>query len=120
MAQFLNTPLDSEMIRKITDRCVLKNMKKNKMSNYSLMPSTMMDQNVSDFLRKGKGYYEQKHTFMVDLIISPQYSFIIYHISSFSGIAGDWKNHLTAAEAEYFDEFYRKQMKDVKYTFVWD
>uniref|UniRef100_A0A8C4ZIK3 Sulfotransferase n=1 Tax=Gadus morhua TaxID=8049 RepID=A0A8C4ZIK3_GADMO len=78
MAQFLNTPLDSEMIRKITDRCVFKNMKKNKMSNYSLMPSTMMDQNVSEFLRKG--------------------------------IAGDWKNHLTAAE----------QMQDVKYTFVWD
>uniref|UniRef100_A0A8C5A6B6 Sulfotransferase n=1 Tax=Gadus morhua TaxID=8049 RepID=A0A8C5A6B6_GADMO len=88
MAQFLDTPLDSEMIRKITDRCVFKNMKKNKMSNYSLMPSTMMDQNVSEFLRKG--------------------------------IAGDWKNHLTAAEAENFDEFYRKQMKDVKYTFVWD
>ena len=69
---------------------------------------------------KVRDYYEQKHTFMVDLIISPQYSFIIYHISSFSGIAGDWKNHLTAAEAEYFDEFYRKQMKDVKYTFFWD
>ncbi|XP_030237283.1 sulfotransferase family cytosolic 2B member 1 [Gadus morhua] len=88
MAQFLDTPLDSEMIRKITDRCVFKNMKKNKMSNYSLMPSKMMDQNGSEFLRKG--------------------------------IAGDWKNHLTAAEAEYFDEFYRKQMQDVKYTFVWD
>ena len=55
MAQFLDTPLDSEMIRKITDRCVFKNMKKNNMSNYSLMPSTMMDQNVSEFLRKGKG-----------------------------------------------------------------
>ncbi|CAL8313871.1 unnamed protein product [Arctogadus glacialis] len=80
IAQFLDTPLDSEMKRKIAERCVFKNMKKNKMSNYSLVPSTMMDQNVSEFLRKG--------------------------------IAGDWKNHLTVAEADYFDEFYRKKMQD--------
>ncbi|XP_059892956.1 sulfotransferase 2B1-like isoform X2 [Gadus macrocephalus] len=88
MAQFLDTPLDSEMIRKITDRCVFKNMKKNKMSNYSLVPNTIMDQNVSEFLRKG--------------------------------IAGDWKDHLTVAEAEHFDEFYQKKMQDVKYNFFWD
>uniref|UniRef100_A0A8C5AZJ2 Sulfotransferase n=1 Tax=Gadus morhua TaxID=8049 RepID=A0A8C5AZJ2_GADMO len=78
MAQFLDTPLDSEMIRKITDRCVFKNMKKNKMSNYSLVPNTIMDQNVSEFLRKG--------------------------------IAGDWKDHLTVAEAEHFDAFYQKKI----------
>uniref|UniRef100_A0A8C5A4Q7 Sulfotransferase n=2 Tax=Gadus morhua TaxID=8049 RepID=A0A8C5A4Q7_GADMO len=88
IAQFLDTPLDSEMKRKIAERCVFKNMKKNKMSNYSLVPSEFMDPNVSEFLRKG--------------------------------IAGDWKNHLTVAEADYFDEFYRKKMQDVKYTFVWD
>ncbi|XP_058477137.1 sulfotransferase 2B1-like [Solea solea] len=36
------------------------------------------------------------------------------------GIAGDWKNQLTAAEAEYFDTVYKDKMKDVKFTFVWD
>uniref|UniRef100_A0A8C5A8V8 Sulfotransferase n=1 Tax=Gadus morhua TaxID=8049 RepID=A0A8C5A8V8_GADMO len=72
----------------ITDRCVFKNMKKNKMSNYSLVPNTIMDQNVSEFLRKG--------------------------------IAGDWKDHLTVAEAEHFDAFYQKKMQDVKYNFFWD
>lgn len=36
------------------------------------------------------------------------------------GIAGDWKNLLTAEEAQHFDAFYREQMKDVKYKFVWD
>uniref|UniRef100_A0A1A7YRF2 Sulfotransferase n=1 Tax=Iconisemion striatum TaxID=60296 RepID=A0A1A7YRF2_9TELE len=36
------------------------------------------------------------------------------------GVAGDWKNQLTVAEAELFDAAYKEKMKDVKYTFVWD
>lgn len=88
LAEFLDTPLDSETMGKIANRCVFKNMKNNKMSNYSLVPSEFMDQNTSEFLRKG--------------------------------IVGDWKNHLTAAEGEYFDAVYRSKMQHVKYSFVWD
>lgn len=88
MATFLEKPLEEAVIEKIADRCVFKNMKKNKMSNYSLVPSEFMDQNKSEFLRKG--------------------------------IAGDWRNQLTAAEVEYFDTVYQDQMKDVKYRFIWD
>lgn len=36
------------------------------------------------------------------------------------GIAGDWKNLLTAAEAEHTDAVYKDKMKDVNYKFVWD
>ncbi|KAM4623711.1 sulfotransferase 2B1-like [Polymixia lowei] len=88
IAQFMEKSLNSEMIEKIADRCVFKNMKQNKMSNYSLVPSEFMDQSKSEFLRKG--------------------------------IAGDWKNQLTVAEAEYFDAVYKDKMKDVKYKFAWD
>lgn len=88
LATFLEKPLETTVIEKIADRCLFKNMKKNKMSNYSLVPSEFMDQKKSEFLRKG--------------------------------IAGDWKNLLTAAEVEYFDTVYQDQMKDVKYRFIWD
>ena len=55
MAQFVDISLDNEIIKKIAERCVFKNMKKNKMSNYSIISNKVMDQNVSEFLRKGKG-----------------------------------------------------------------
>ncbi|XP_038565671.1 sulfotransferase 2B1-like [Micropterus salmoides] len=88
IAQFLEKSLDTEVIEKIADRCLFKNMKQNKMSNYSAVPSEFMDQTKSEFLRKG--------------------------------IAGDWKNQLTAAEAQHFDAVYKDRMKDVKYKFAWD
>ncbi|XP_037613109.1 sulfotransferase 2B1-like [Sebastes umbrosus] len=54
IAQFLQKPLDAEVIEKIADQCLFKNMKKNNMSNYSTMPeSVVMDQTKSEFLRKG-------------------------------------------------------------------
>lgn len=40
--------------------------------------------------------------------------------SCFSGIAGDWKNLLTVAEAELFDAVYEDKMKGVEYKFTWD
>ncbi|XP_024140930.1 sulfotransferase 2B1 [Oryzias melastigma] len=88
ISQFLEKPLDDEVISKIADRCLFKNMKQNNMSNYSAVPHEIMDPTKSQFLRKG--------------------------------IAGDWKNQLTAAEADYFDAVYKDKMKDVKYKFVWD
>lgn len=53
IAQFLEKPLDTEVMEKIADRCLFKNMKQNKMSNYSAVPCEFMDQTKSEFLRKG-------------------------------------------------------------------
>ncbi|XP_049420254.1 sulfotransferase 2B1-like isoform X8 [Epinephelus fuscoguttatus] len=52
IAQFLQKSLDAEVIEKIADRCLFKNMKKNNMSNYSVVPREIMDQTKSEFLRK--------------------------------------------------------------------
>ncbi|KAM9336660.1 sulfotransferase 2B1-like [Symphorus nematophorus] len=51
ISQFLEKSLDAEVIAKIADRCLFKNMKKNKMSDFSGM--SVMDQTKSKFLRKG-------------------------------------------------------------------
>ncbi|XP_070846677.1 sulfotransferase 2B1-like [Chaetodon trifascialis] len=53
MAQFLDKSLDAEVIEKIAERCLFKNMKQNKMSNFSTAPREFMDQTKSEFLRKG-------------------------------------------------------------------
>ncbi|KAM6896854.1 sulfotransferase 2B1-like [Xenentodon cancila] len=88
IAHFLGKSLDADVVKKIVERCLFKNMKKNNMSNYSVVPQQIMDRTKSEFLRKG--------------------------------IAGDWKNQLTAAEAARFDSVYKDKMRDVKYTFAWD
>ncbi|XP_037546652.1 sulfotransferase 2B1 [Nematolebias whitei] len=53
IAQFLEKPLDAEVVEQIANRCLFKNMKKNSMSNYSVVPCEIMDQTKSEFFRKG-------------------------------------------------------------------
>ncbi|XP_054913521.1 sulfotransferase 2A1-like isoform X1 [Poeciliopsis prolifica] len=53
IAQFLGKPLEPEVLEKIADKCLFKNMKNNPMSNYSVVPQEFMDQTKSQFLRKG-------------------------------------------------------------------
>ncbi|KAJ8363870.1 hypothetical protein SKAU_G00127010 [Synaphobranchus kaupii] len=53
IAHFMGKSLSEEVSAKIADHCTFKNMKQNKMSNYSLVPEEIMDQKKSEFLRKG-------------------------------------------------------------------
>uniref|UniRef100_A0A8C4TD93 Sulfotransferase n=1 Tax=Erpetoichthys calabaricus TaxID=27687 RepID=A0A8C4TD93_ERPCA len=52
-SQFLGKTISDEIIDKITENCIFKNMKQNNMSNFSLVPNEIMDSSKSEFLRKG-------------------------------------------------------------------
>lgn len=51
MAEFLEKPLEAEVINQIVEKCLFKNIKKNNMSNYKDFLN--MDQSKSEFFRKG-------------------------------------------------------------------
>ncbi|XP_053308567.1 sulfotransferase 2B1-like [Spea bombifrons] len=36
------------------------------------------------------------------------------------GVSGDWKNHFTVAQSEYFDNIYQEKLKDFDFSFVWE
>ncbi|XP_072515379.1 sulfotransferase 2B1-like [Salminus brasiliensis] len=50
---FFGRQMSDDALDRITEHCLFKNMKDNKMSNYSLVPQDIMDNNKSPFLRKG-------------------------------------------------------------------
>ncbi|KAL4624525.1 sulfotransferase family cytosolic 2B member 1-like [Arapaima gigas] len=53
ISHFVGKSLTQEVTEKIADHCMFTNMKQNKMSNYSLVSSEILDQKKSEFLRKG-------------------------------------------------------------------
>ncbi|XP_016383638.1 sulfotransferase family 2, cytosolic sulfotransferase 2 [Sinocyclocheilus rhinocerous] len=53
IAKFLGKSPSQDVTEKIADHCVFRNMKQNKMSNFSLVPEEYMDQKKSEFMRKG-------------------------------------------------------------------
>ncbi|XP_030638017.1 sulfotransferase 2B1-like [Chanos chanos] len=53
ISQFLGRELSAETLEHVANHCCFKNMKKNSMSNYSLVPQDIMDSKKSPFLRKG-------------------------------------------------------------------
>lgn len=53
-SDFLGCNLSEEAIDRIAHQCCFNNMRKNSMSNYSLVPQDIMDSSKSPFLRKGE------------------------------------------------------------------
>ncbi|KAM9299615.1 sulfotransferase 2B1-like [Gastrophryne carolinensis] len=88
ICKFLGKQLDDAQIDSVVNNSSFKTMKENKMSNWSLMPSDVLDQSKGSFLRKGT--------------------------------SGDWKNHFTVAQQEYFDHIYQEKMKDLNMSLYWE
>ncbi|XP_075696093.1 sulfotransferase 2B1 [Rhinoderma darwinii] len=88
ICQFLGQELNDAQIDLVVEQSTFKSMKENIMSNWSQIPSEVMDQSKGSFLRKG--------------------------------ISGDWKNHFTVAQSEFFDKIYHEKMKDININFFWE
>ncbi|KAI5611996.1 sulfotransferase family 2, cytosolic sulfotransferase 3 [Silurus asotus] len=50
---FLGKHMSKDVLKRVCEHCEFKSMKQNNMSNYSLVPQTIMDNEKSPFLRKG-------------------------------------------------------------------
>ncbi|XP_062886748.1 sulfotransferase 2B1-like isoform X1 [Mobula hypostoma] len=88
LGEFLGKQLSSDTIDKIISQTKFNNMKQNSMSNYSFVPSDILNQENSNFLRKG--------------------------------IVGDWKNHFTQAQSEYFNSVFAERMKGLNFPYYKD
>ncbi|KAM3922406.1 sulfotransferase 2B1-like [Leptodactylus fuscus] len=88
ICKFLGQELDDAQIDSVVEHSTFKSMKDNPMSNWTQLPSDVMDQSKGTFMRKG--------------------------------ISGDWKNHFTVAQSEYFDKIYQEKMKDFNMSFFWE
>ncbi|KAM3922403.1 sulfotransferase 2B1-like [Leptodactylus fuscus] len=88
ICKFLGQELDDAQIDLVVKHSTFQSMKDNPMSNWSQIPSEIMDQSKGAFMRKG--------------------------------ISGDWKNHFTVAQSEYFDKIYQEKMKDFNMSFFWE
>ncbi|XP_063292305.1 sulfotransferase 2B1-like [Pelobates fuscus] len=88
ISKFLGKNFDDAIIDSIVEHATFKSMKDNKMSNFTLLPGTYMDQDKSPFMRKG--------------------------------VTGDWKNHFTVVQSEYFDKIYKTKMHNYPVKFPWD
>ncbi|XP_060114556.1 sulfotransferase 2B1-like [Heteronotia binoei] len=88
ICHFLGKELNSQQLDSVVEYASFQKMKENKMSNFTLMPDSVVDHTKGELMRKG--------------------------------ISGDWKNHLTVAQNEYFDRVYRENMQGMRTTFPWD
>ncbi|TMS21876.1 Sulfotransferase family cytosolic 2B member 1 [Larimichthys crocea] len=92
---------------------------------YAMMPPSFSEikPKVIYVMRNPKDVFTSSFHFygMTSFLVKPgPQSEFLHKFLDGKGIAGDWKDQLTVAEAEYFEAVYKDKMKDVKYKFAWD
>ncbi|KAM4702567.1 sulfotransferase 2B1-like [Rhinophrynus dorsalis] len=80
-----------------------------------------LNDEVIDLVVKHSSFKAMKENKMSNYSLIPQ-DFMDQTKGSFmrKGTTGDWKNHFTVAQSEYFDRVYQEKMKDLNMTFFWE
>ncbi|XP_075461451.1 sulfotransferase 2B1-like isoform X2 [Ascaphus truei] len=80
-----------------------------------------LDDAAIDLVVKHSSFQSMKENKMSNYTLLPQH--VLDHKKGSwlrKGISGDWKNHFTVAQSEYFDRVYQEKMKDLNMKFFWD
>uniref|UniRef100_A0A8D0B6C3 Sulfotransferase n=1 Tax=Salvator merianae TaxID=96440 RepID=A0A8D0B6C3_SALMN len=80
-----------------------------------------LDDEAIDAVVANASFEAMKNNKMSNFSLSPHF-IMNQKKSAFlrKGISGDWKNHLSAAQSECFDQVYQERMRDLNVTFPWD
>ncbi|XP_075461446.1 sulfotransferase 2B1-like [Ascaphus truei] len=80
-----------------------------------------LDDAAIDLVVKHSSFQSMKENKMSNYSLLPQEMLNHKKGSWFrKGISGDWKNHFTVAQSEYFDRVYQEKMKDLNMKFFWE
>lgn len=114
---------------RIVQQTSFKEMKENPMTNYSTIPTEIMDHSISAFMRKGESRPrgERGHLGRGE----PQMELPFGHLGPplcpgppschlSPGITGDWKSTFTVAQNELFEAHYAEKMAGCKLRFRWE
>ncbi|XP_073458814.1 sulfotransferase 2A1-like isoform X1 [Aquarana catesbeiana] len=110
ICEFLGKELHEAQTDLVVNNSSFKAMKENKMSNYTLLSQKYLDQTKGSFMRKDQSFS------IAQWDLNPW----VLQSRVFQGITGDWKNHFTVAQNEYFDKVYQEKMKDLNMKFFWE
>ncbi|KAM4651435.1 sulfotransferase 2B1-like [Discoglossus pictus] len=80
-----------------------------------------LDDAAVDSVVEHSSFKTMKNNKMCNFTLVPQ-EYIDNRKGTFmrKGISGDWKNHFTVAQSEYFDKVYQQKMKELNIKFFWE
>ncbi|XP_059201278.1 amine sulfotransferase-like [Centropristis striata] len=97
---------------------MLKDLRAEVVKLCAFLEKDLTDEAISDVVESSifKNMKKNPKANYKDLVANERYT----KITMRKGVAGDWKNHFTVAQNEYFDRVFTERMSDFPVSFTWD